>query len=70
MSLRNVQGRLVVSMQSSHVLPAVPVLEALQARVFDKRLCVRQELHLITGEWQQIRFFGTERNLFVWHRAS
>lgn len=37
--------------------------------VFDKCLSVRQELHLITGDWQQIRFFGTERNLFVWHIA-
>ena len=37
--------------------------------VFDERLCVRQELHLITGDWQQIRFFGTEGNLFVWHIA-
>lgn len=70
MSPRNVQGRLVVSMQSPQVLPAVFVLEALQLGVFDKCLCVRQELHLITREWQQIRFFGTERNLFVWHGAS
>lgn len=37
---RNVRERLVVSMQSSRVPPAVPVLEALQAGVFDKRLCV------------------------------
>ena len=37
--------------------------------VFDERLCVRQELHLITGDWQQIRFYGTEGNLFVWHIA-
>lgn len=56
-------------MQSSRVLPAVPAWEAPQAGVFDERLCVRQELHLITGEWQQIRFFGTEGNLFVWHIA-
>lgn len=67
---KNVRDRLVVSMQSSRIPPAVPVLEVVQAGVFDKRLCVRQDLHLITGEWQQIRFFGTEGNLFVWHTAS
>lgn len=40
-----------------------------QEGVFDECLCVRQELHLITGDWQQIRFLGTEGNLFVWHIA-
>ena len=37
--------------------------------VFDERRCVRQELHLITGDWQQIRLLGTGGNLFVWHVA-
>ena len=63
-SPRNVGDGLVVSMQPSRVPPAVLVLEALKAGAFDGRLCVRQDLHLITGEWQQIRFFGTEGNLF------
>lgn len=64
---RNVRDRLVVSMQSSRVPPAVPVLEALQAGVFDKRLCVRQDPHLITGEWRQIILWHKRKSICLAH---